>query len=99
MRKIVGQWLTIYGLQNQNADFKRLFCFAVRSVLIAAMCLQIAKLCKLAQVAFGRSSVEAKVTDNLFCGNFIFFDHILQNIDHFLCQGRFYRPFIDHFLS
>ncbi len=84
MRKIVGQWLTIYGLQNQNADFKRLFCFAVRSVLIAAMCLQIAKLCKLSKIALSGCSVKAKVTNNHFCRKFVFFGHKLQNIDQFL---------------
>ena len=31
------------------------------------------------------SGVKAKVTDYLFCGEFVFIDHKFQNIDQFLC--------------
>jgi hypothetical protein len=41
--------------------------------------------------------VKAKVTDNLFCGEFVLISHKFQNIDQFLCQRWLYRPFIDHF--
>lgn len=49
------------------------------------MCLQITKLGELAQVAFSCSGVEAEVSDNLLCGEFVFIGHKHQNIDQFLC--------------
>ena len=67
--------------------------FAICSVLIATMCLQITKLGKLAQIALGGGSIKAKVADNLFCSKFAYIGHKVQNIDQFLCQRRFYRPF------
>ena len=81
----------------------------VSSVLITAQCLQIAKLSELAQIAFGRSRIEAKMTDNILSRKLILIGYKFQNIDQFLRQRRFYRPFtnyihlnllfIDHFLS
>ena len=48
---------------------------AICPVLIGAMCFQITKLSKLAQVTFGSSSIKAKVSDYLFCGDFVFIGH------------------------
>ena len=62
------------------------FVVAVCSVPVATMCLQIAKLVELAQVALGGGSDETEMSDNLFGGDFIFIGHILQNIGQFLCQ-------------
>lgn len=68
---------------------------AVRSVLICSMSHQIAKLRELSQITFGRCVVEAKMADDSFCRNHLFIGHKSQNVDHFLCQRRLYRPHID----
>ena len=62
------------------------------------MCLQVTELCELSQITLSCGSVESKVTDNLFRGEFAFIGHEFQNIDQFLCQRGLYRPFIDYFL-
>ena len=62
------------------------------------MRLQITELSKLAKIAFGCRGIKAELADDFFCCNLIFIGHKFQNIDHFLCQGWLYRPFIDHFL-
>jgi hypothetical protein len=51
----------------------------------------------LAKIPFGSGGVKTKVTDYLFCGEFVLIGHKFQNIDQFLCQRGLYRPFVDHF--
>ena len=49
---------------------------------------------KLAKIPFGSGGVKTKVTDYLFCGEFVLIGHKFQNIDQFLCQRGLYRPFV-----
>lgn len=53
------------------------------------MWFQVAELSKLAKIPFGSGGVKTKVTDYLFCGEFVLIGHKFQNIDQFLCQTRF----------
>ena len=62
------------------------------------MCFQIAKLGQLTEVAFGGGGIEAEMINDNFRRDLVFIGHKTQNIDQFLRQRRFYRPFIDHFL-
>ena len=73
--------------------------FSIHSILVATMCLQIAKLRELTKIAFSCCGIKAEVANNYFCCNLFYTRHKIQNIDQFLCQRGFYRPFIDHFLS
>jgi len=57
------------------------------------MRLKIAILGELTQIALSCSSIETKVINNLFGGDFIPISRIFYNIDQFLGQNWFYRPF------
>ena len=85
--------IATFNARNRGHQIRPLFFFAIGSVLIASVCFQIAELGELAKIAFGSSGVKTKVTDYLFCGEFILIGHKFQNIDQFLCQRRLYRPF------
>ena len=71
---------------------------SIAAVAVAAVRLQIAEFCELAQIALGRSGSETKMTDDGFGGEFVFIGHVFKNTDQFLGQSGLYRPFIDHFL-
>ena len=73
-------------MKNNARAIVFLFFLAISPVLIPSMWFQITKLSKLAKIPFGSSGVKAKVTDYLFCGEFVFINHKFQNIDQFLCQ-------------
>lgn len=98
-----GKHLQLEFHQQKTDTHERLplcltLSFPIRPVSVAALCLQIAKLGKLAKVAFGGSGSETKMIDDNFRRDVAFIAHKNYNIGQFLGQGGLYRPFIDHFL-
>ena len=87
--------IATFNARNRGHQIRPLFFFAIGSVLIASVCFQIAELGELAKIAFGSSGVIAKVTDYLFCGEFVLIGHKFQNIFSLpkRALSTIYRPF------
>lgn len=68
--------------------------FPIGSVFVATDSFKIAELRKLTEVTLGCGGIEASVTDDGFCREWVFIGYKRQNIDQFLYQRGFYRPFL-----